>query len=98
MPQLGADLAVALHQPDGGTGGAEADGHLRADGVIVEMGAEIPLAEAGALVSTVEANLLSEQTGADTDLYLVHGNTPCISIESVIAVIQENGSCITIAD
>jgi hypothetical protein len=41
---------------------------------------------------------LSQQAGTDTDFNLVHDNAPCISTDSVIAVIQRNGSCITIFD
>ncbi len=98
VARLGAHLSVALDQPDGGTGGTEADGHLGADWVILEVSAKIPLAEAGTLVAPVEPHFLAQQTGTDTDLDLVHDCTPCISIDSVIAVIQKNESCITITD
>ncbi|MNQ50316.1 hypothetical protein D3C85_642490 [compost metagenome] len=98
VARLGTHLPMALDQADGGARRAEADGHLGADGVIVEVSAKIPFAEAGALVAPVEPHFLPQQTGTDTDLDLVHDDAPCISIEPVIAVIQRNESCITITD
>ena len=98
VARLGADLAVALDQPDGGARRPEANSHLGTDGVIVKVSAKIPFTEAGALVAPIETYLLSQQAGTDTDFNLVHDDAPCISIDSVIAVIQKNESCITICD
>ena len=98
VARLGTDLAVALDQPDGGARRPEADSHLGTDGVIVKVSAKIPFTEAGALVAPIETYLLSQQAGTDTDFNLVHDDAPCISIDSVIAVIQKNESCITICD
>ncbi|GAB3241292.1 hypothetical protein GCM10027295_40320 [Pseudaeromonas pectinilytica] len=62
------------------------------------MSAKLLFAKAGALVAPVEPHFLPEQAGTDTDLNLVHDGTPCITVDSVIAVIQKKESCITIVN